>query len=180
MFRTHTSLLAAAALGLLLPVGLSAQSFGGTGTTSVSVSIATEAALSVGTSTTALTQGGGQFSDFTGTTNLTYKVRTTKGSGSGTITAQVTADFTGNGPSVGSPAAGDSLAYTCTVASPGTACSGSQTALTSGSTPVASFGSNARSAKAGNSTSLNWTLTNDPQYETGTYSATVTFTISAS
>jgi hypothetical protein len=32
----------------------------------------------------------------------------------------------------------------------------------------------------GNTASMGWTLTNDPKYQTGSYSATVTITISAS
>jgi hypothetical protein len=78
---------------------------------------------------------------------------------------------------VASPNAGDSLTYTCTVAAPGTACSGSQTASTTASTPVASFGADAHAT--GNAGSVAWSLTNDPLYPTGSYSATVTFTISA-
>jgi hypothetical protein len=69
--------------------------------------------------------------------------------------------------------------YTCTVTAPGTACSGSQTSSTASSTPVGTFGTDAKSAGAGNGGSVAWTLTNDPQYSTGTYTATVTFTISA-
>jgi hypothetical protein len=44
---------------------------------------------------------------------------------------------------------------------------------------VVTFGADAKSAMAGNSGSVDWTLTNDPQYSTGTFTATVTFTISA-
>jgi hypothetical protein len=47
-------------------------------------------------------------------------------------------------------------------------------------TNVATFGSNARSAQAGDGGSVTWTLTNDPQYRVNNYSATATFTISAS
>jgi len=77
------------------------------------------------------------------------------------------------------PTAGDTLAYTCTVAAPGTACVGSVTSSTAAATSVATFGANAHSAKVGNSGSVDWTLTDDPLYETGSYSATVTLTISA-
>ena len=93
----------------------------------------------------------------------------------------MTTDFSpAGGPSVASPpTAGDTLTYTCTVSAPGSACSGSQTASTTVATPVATFGADAHSAAAGNSASVDWTLTNDPVYKAGTYSATVTFTISA-
>jgi hypothetical protein len=153
--------------------------FAGTGTTTVSVAIGPEAALQVDTSTTNLTTTGTVFNPYTGTTNLTYKIRTTKTGGSGAITAQVTADFGAGGPSVAAPASGDELTYTCSGGAPATPCSTAQTIKTSTTTPVADFGANAHSLKAGNAASLAWTLPNDPAYETGTYTATVTFTISA-
>jgi len=154
--------------------------FASTGTTTVSVTIAAEASLQIDTSTTTLTSSG-IFANYTGTTTLTYKIRTTQSTGSGNVTLKVTTDFSpANGPSVASPPnAGDTLAYTCTVSAPGSACTGSQTSSTSSSTPVATFGAAANSAVAGNSGSVAWTLTNDPAYHTGSYSATVTFTVSA-
>jgi hypothetical protein len=44
---------------------------------------------------------------------------------------------------------------------------------------VGSFGADAKSTAAGNTGSVAWSLTNDPTYATGAYTATVTFTISA-
>ena len=167
---------------LLLVCGMAqAQTFGPSGTTSLQVTVGAEAALSINP-TSSLTNSGGSFgTDFTGTTNLTYKVRTVQSGGTGSITLKVTTDFGGtDGPKVANPpTAGDTLSYTCTVTSPGTGCSGSQTASTSADTPVSTFGADAKTAKAGNSGSVSWTLTNDPQYSTGSYTATVTFTISA-
>ncbi len=167
------------AAALVLP-GIAYGQFAATGTTTVSVSIGAEASLQVNTSTTTLTSSG-IFADYTGTTSLTYKIRTTQSTGSGTITLKVTTDFSpANGPSVASPpTGGDTLAYTCTVSAPGTACSGSQTSSTASSTSVATFGAGASSALAGNSASVAWTLKNDPAYKTGAYTATVTFTVSA-
>jgi len=164
-----------------------ADDFASTGTTSVGVTVGAEAAIRVDTATTNLTTTGTLFTDYTGTTNFTYKVRTTKVGGSGTITLQVTTDFSpSGGPSVASPPTGDdTLSYTCSVNGPGkggtaTACSGSQTASTSTATDVVNpFSANARSDKGGNTGSVAWTLTNDPAYQTGSYNATVTFTISA-
>jgi hypothetical protein len=155
--------------------------FAATGTTTISVTIGAEAALQVTTSTTTLTAIGSIFNNYTGTTNLTYKIRTTASSGTGTITLKVTTDFSpAGGPSVGTPpTAGDVLAYTCTVSSPGTGCTGSQTSSTSASTSVATFGAAAHSAAAGNSASTTWALTNDPSYGTGAYTSTVTYTISS-
>ena len=164
---------------LFLTVFLVCASFAQT--TSVSVTIAPEASLTVTTGTTTLTSAG-IFGAFTGTTNLTYKVRTTQSGGSGSIVLKISSDFSpANGPSVASPpTAGDTLTYTCTVSSPGTACTGSLTSSTSVTTNVSTFGADGRSAQAGNSASVTWSLTNDPQYKTGSYTATATFTISAS
>ena len=156
------------------------QTFAGTGTTTLSVAVAAEAAIAINTSTTNLTTTGTTFADFTGSTNFTYKLRTSAASGTGSVVLQITSDFNGTGgPKVATPpTSGDALTYTCTVAS-GTACSSAQTASTSATTSVASFGADAHSAKAGDSGSVSWTLTNDPVYKTGTYTATATFTISA-
>jgi len=152
----------------------------GTGSTTVSVTVGAEASVIVNTSTTTLVSST-PFADYTGNTSLTYKIRTTPSSGAGTITAQVTTDFSPTGgPSVASPpSAGDALKYTCTVASPGTGCSGTQTSSTTAATSLATFGADAHSATAGNSASVAWALTNDAAYKVGSYSATVTFTISA-
>jgi hypothetical protein len=150
-------------------------------TTNLSVVVPAEASLTVTTGTTSLATAGSNFSaPYTGTTSFTYQVRTTKTGGTGTISAKVTTDFPAGGPSVTTPpTTGDALTYTCTVSSPGTGCSGSVTASTTATTSVATFGAGAKSTKAGNTGSLAWSLTDDPVYDTGTYTATVTFTVSA-
>ena len=161
---------------------MSFAQFAGTGTTTLSVVVGPEAAISINTGITNLTTSGSTFGNaFTGTTNFSYKVRTTKSGGNGNITLEVTSDFgPSGGPSVAAPPnAGDALNYTCSLAGVGTACSGSTAASTSAATNVASFGADAKSATAGDSGSVGWSLTNDPAYATGTYTATVTFTISA-
>jgi len=170
-----------AACALLMIAGLmQAQN---TGTTTLSVVVGPEAALTVTTGTTSLTTASTAFANpYTGTTSLTYQIRTTKTTGSGTVTVKITSDFAGTGgPSVGTPpSAGDALTYTCTVSTPGTACTGSQTASTTAATSLATFGAGANSTKAGNTASTSWSLTDDPVYATGTYTATATYTISAS
>ena len=184
MKNTHfgsKTIVLALVVGLFATSNLFAQ-FNTTGTTSVQVTVASEAAIRIDTATTNLTTSGTIFNNYTGTTNFTYKVRTTKVGGTGTVTLQVTSDFSpAGGPSVATPpTAGDTLAYTCTVAAPGTACTGSQTASTTGATSVATFGADAHSLQAGTGgNSVSWTLTNDPVYKTGSYSSTVTFTISS-
>jgi hypothetical protein len=137
------------------------------------------AGLNIGNSSTPLTLSG---ANFTGSTNLTYFVRTTATGGGGSITLEVTSDFSpSGGPSVKTPpSSGDALTYTCTVGSPGTGCSGTQTSSTTATTNVASFATNVHTTAAGSTASVAWILTNDPTYKTGTYNATVTFTISAS
>jgi hypothetical protein len=171
---------------LLLTASLAcAQS--GTGGTTVSVSVGAEAALTITDASTSLTSTGSNFSNYTGTTNLTYFIRTTASGGSGSIKLEVTTDFAcgGAAPCVATPPSpGDTLSYTCAASPPGnsgtaTPCSGSVTASTSSQTSVVTFGADARSLKAGNSASVTWTLTNDPIYKVGSYNATVTFYISA-
>ena len=104
------------------------------------------------------------FNNYTGVTNLTYKIRSTSSTGTGSITAKVTTDFSpAGGPSVATPpSGGDALNYTCTVSAPGTACTGTVTASTTAATSVSTFGAGAHSAVGGNTASASWTLTNDP------------------
>ena len=173
-------LLTAAALVFAAPLA-HAQLGSTTGTTTINVTVGAEAGLTVG-GTTNLSSVGTNFANYTGTTNLTYYVRTTQTTGTGSITLKVTSDFNcaAGGPCVATPpTSGDALSYTCTVTSPGTACGGSQTSLTTASTPFSTFGADAHSNPSGNSASASWSLTNDSKYKTGAYSATVTFTISA-
>jgi hypothetical protein len=168
------------ALGLLLMPSLAHAQFGSsTGVTTVSVTIGPQAGLNITNSSTPLSLSG---TNFTGSTGLSYFVRTTTTGGGGSITLKVTTDFSPTGgPSVGAPpTAGDALTYTCTVASPGTACTGTQTSSTTAQTNLASFAQNVHTGAAGSTASVNWTLTNDPSYKTGVYAATITFTISAS
>jgi hypothetical protein len=155
--------------------------FAASGTTTLSVTVPAEASISITTATTTLSSTPGLFVDYTGTTAFTYKIRTTQSTGTGAVNVKITSDFAGaGGPSVATPpSAGDALTYNCTVAAPGTACTGPVTALTTATTNVATFGADAHSGLAGNSGSVSWTLTNDPAYKTGTYTATATFTISA-
>jgi hypothetical protein len=166
---------------LLALTGL-AQAQNSTGTTTLSVAVGPEAALTVTTGTTTLATASTTFgAPFTGNTSLLYFIRTTKTGGTGTLTLKITSDFAGTGgPSVTTPpSTGDALTYACTVSTPGTACTGSQTASTSAATPLGTWGAAANSIKAGNAASVAWSLTDDPVYATGTYTATATFTIAS-
>jgi hypothetical protein len=174
--------------GVLLAASMvQAQVGTSTATTTLGVGVTAEAALNINTSNTSLTSTGNNFANYTGTTNFTYYIRTSPSSGSGTVTLKVTGDFSpAGGPSVATPpTAGDKLTYSCTVSTPGssggvTNCPASTVASFTTSTLVGTFGADARSIITGNSGSVNWALTNDPAYKANTYSATITFTISAS
>lgn len=151
----------------------------GTSPTTVQVTIAAEASLSITSAATLTTSGTSFANPFTGTTSFTYKIRTKQSTGTGSITLQVTSDFSPTlGPSVLSPPTGsDKLSYTCALLAPGTPCASSTNSSTAATTNVGTFGADAKSA-AGTG-SVAWSLTNDPLYAVGTYNATVTFTISA-
>ena len=168
--------LLAAALPLLS--GSVFGQFAATGTSTLSVTVAPEAALQVNTATTTLSNGGSTtfVTNFTGSTSLTFKLRSTKTTGTASITVKNT-EFAGNGPKVAST----ELTFTCTAAS-GTACAGTQNASTSAGVTVVSFAvsaSGAHSANAGDAATVAWTVPDKPSYETGTYTSTATFTISA-
>ena len=166
---------------LLLAASLSNAQTSATAT--LSVTVGNEAAIRVDSSP-ALTAGSGTFADYTSTTGLTYWIRTSTG-GAGHITLKVTSDFAcGGGPCVAvPPSTSDALTYSSTIVAPGTTGTvtsySNQTASTADATPVADFSASAQSLKAGNTGTVAWTLTNDPAYKAGTYSATVTLTISA-
>jgi hypothetical protein len=145
-----------------------------TGTTTLSVGVVPESSLVVNTGTTSLGKLDTTFGNYTGTTSLTFKVRTLKLLGTGAVTAQLT-EFAGG--SAGPHVATD-LRYSSTT-TVGTAVTGA-TPSTSAATNVITFGANAHSAAAGTGASVAWTLGDDPTFETGTYTSTVTFTISAS
>ena len=180
MSRIVTKLALACVL-LVLAGTAQAQTFATTGTGTVAVTVAPEASIHIDTPAQTLASIGNNFADYTGHTDFTYKVRTGASAGTAGITLMVTEDFNGsNGPSVAaSGATGDTLSYTCSVSSPANSCSGTPVASTSAATPVAAFGAGVSSSKAGNTGSVAWTLVNDPAYAVGTYTATVTYTISA-
>jgi hypothetical protein len=135
------------------------------------VTVAPEASFTTVSATTTMSKGDSTFGAYTGTTNFTYKIRTTTSGGNGAITVQVTT-FGAGGPAVAD------LAYTCTAPTSGTPCAGSTGASTS-ATNVVVFGGDAHSADAGDSGTTVWTLVDQPQIKTGNYTSTATYTISA-
>ena len=158
-------------IALLLPVCAAAQS---TATTSLSVTVATAATISIGTPTTTLTATS-TWGDYTGTTTGTVRMRTSKTGGSGSVTVEITSGFASGGPGV------SNLTYTCSVAetSEATACSGSVTASDLSGTSVLTMGTDGHTADTGDTFSVDWSLANLPSYTPGSYSATATFTVSA-
>jgi hypothetical protein len=126
--------------------------------------------------------------NFAGTMILNYRARTSQ-EGGGTVTVQATSDFVpSGGPSISAPPSpGDAFSYTCGGATLGVACSGIQIVNTSSATRVLSIGASACtgggqpcSASDPNSANVTFFLTDDPKYKTGSYTATLTWTISAS
>jgi len=172
---------------LLAPTGLQAATL--TTTQTLTADISPEGGLFSFPNTVTLANAGTTLSNFTGSLSIQYRERTTQSTGGGSITVKATADFTpSGGPSIASPlSTGDALNYTCSGATLGTNCSGSQTVSTSTATNVVTFsasectgGGGSCSSSSPNTVTVNFTLTDDPKYPTGSYSATLTFTISAS
>ncbi len=168
---------------LLAAVAPAGAVFGATGsvTQTVSAYVLPAARLSAPPSAQLL-GGAAPFSPFQASFPVQFKVRTTA-SGGGTITLQVTSDFA---PKGGPAAASGALNYNCAAVTIGAACSGVQTASTTLQTPVVSLpaaactgGASPCSSQDPNSVTLNFTLPDDPTYDTGSYSATLTFFISA-
>ena len=163
----------------LLTLALTPAAFAAN-TTTVSVTVGAEGALTIPAATTLI--GAGSFANYIGSTAFNYMIRTAT---TGSVVLEVTADFPCgiNGPCVHTPpTVGDALTYTCTASgtSTPTACASSMTASTIATSSVLTVGANKYSAASpGDTGTVNWTLTNDPKYPVGTYSATVTFTISA-
>jgi len=169
---------------LILFTATASAQFAATGTTTLSVVVPPEAAISVTTATTNLATASTTFGTaITGTTNFTMKFRTTKTTGGGTVTVRITTDFSpAGGPSVATPpTAGDALSYSCTTTSTNAVCiTGSLNASTAAATNVIqSMGAGKSSANAGDTGTVSWSLTDDPVYAQGTYTATATFTIAA-
>jgi hypothetical protein len=171
---------------LLLPGSSLAQN---TVTQTLDATVVPLGGLFMQASPLALTKAGSTFNSFTGTITLSYRARTRQGTGQGTITVKATSDFSpSGGPSIANPpSAGDAFTYTCSGATLGASCSGIQTVSTTAATNVVSIGASACtgggapcSTASPNSANVTFILTDDPKYKTGSYSATLTWTISAS
>lgn len=163
-----------------IPALLSAAT--GTATQTLSAQIDAIAKLSVPGSLS-VTNVGTTFVGYAGNLTVSYRARTTASTGSGSISVEATADFS---PTGGPSIASGQLTYTCSSATLGTACSGTQTSSTASQTSVVSIGAGACTGGGGSCSSVNpntvqtsFALTNNPAFKTGSYSATLTFTASA-
>lgn len=130
-----------------------------------------------------LTATGGAFSSYGSSLTVNYRVRSTTSGSGASITLRSSADFS---PAGGPGISINTLTYTCSGATLGTACSGTQTVSLSSATnilavPVSACtgGGSPCSTANPNSVSTSFSLANDPAYKTGSYSATITFTISS-
>jgi hypothetical protein len=137
-----------------------------------------------------LSKSGSLFNSYTGSLTIQYRVRTTASVGTGSITAKASTDFTcaSKGPCIATPpSTGDALSYTCTGATIGSNCSGTLDISTTAATnivtaiPAASCtgGGSPCSTANPNTVVVNFSLTDDAKYQTGSYSATLILTISA-
>ncbi len=168
----------------LLTIGaLAVSSFAATatGTQTLSANLGPIGKLSIVQPTVSLTHTGAIFQNFTGSLTVQYEVRTKISTGSSFITARAGGDFApANGPSI---ASGD-LTYACSGATLGTACSGTQTVSTTSQTNIVTIGAGACTGTgcAGsnpNSVTVNLNLLDSPRFKTGSYSTTLTLSISA-
>ena len=171
---------------LLVPISCLAQN---TTTQTLQATIFPLGGLYTQSTPVSLIKSNSNFNTFTGTMTLSYRARTSQGSGQGSITVKATSDFSPTGgPSIASPPSkGDTFTYTCSGATLGASCSGTQTVSTTAAMNVVTLGASACtgggapcSTSDPNMANVTFILTDDPNYKTGSYSATLTWTISAS
>ena len=119
---------------------------------------------------------------YTGSIMVSSEIRTS-GTGTGQLGIKVTTDFA---PSTGPSTTHGDLTYQCSATSYGTGCSGQITASVSVETSVTAFvalsctgGGTPCSSSDPNATTIQFTVTNNPVFKTGSYMATLTLTISA-
>ena len=136
-------------------------------------------------SASTLAESAALFGSFSASLSLQYYGRTLNG---GSITVQGTTDFgTCSSPASSPSIACSTVKYTCGATSFGSACSSTVTLATSSATTVVTLPSNSACTHGGSpcgptnpfTIPLNFTLSNDPYYKTGPYSATLQFTLSA-
>jgi len=154
--------------------------FAATLTTTQGLSAVISAASAIVVPSSAVLAHSSAFAAYTIPVTVSYHARTSS-AGTGSITVKAISDFTATHPSV---ASGD-LSYTCdTAAGFGTKCgTGGITVQTSPATnvvtamPASSCGS--CSSSTPNTVTVTFSLVDNPSAQTGTYTANMLFTISA-
>ena len=128
-----------------------------------------------------LTTTGTTFNAYRGTLRVSYRFRTAQGGG-GSISLRAGSDFL---PSGGPSIASGALVYSCGPAGLGVPCAGPQTVSTTLSTAVVAIQESACTGGGGSCSAvdpatveLQFTLDNSPEYETGSYSSSLVFTVS--
>jgi hypothetical protein len=164
-------------LAILLPAG----GIGDILTTSqtLSANISPNGNLSLPASV-ALRSSDTLFGGLTGSLTLSYWARTSA-SGGGSITVQANSEFSpAGGPAI------SAVSFTCSGATLGAGCFGSQPLATATQTSLVSLpggactgGGGACSTQVPNTVLLTLSMLSKPAYKTGAYSAQITFTISA-
>lgn len=164
-------------LALLLPVSGIGDILSTTQTMSVAVSPNGKLSLPA---TVDLRSSNTHFGTLAGSLTLSYWARTSSASGGGSVTVQASSDFSpAGGPSI------NAVSFTCSGATLGAGCSGSQPLATSSQTSLVSLPGGACTGGGGicstqepNTVLLTFSVPSKPQYKTGTYSVQITFTIS--
>jgi hypothetical protein len=166
-------------LPMFLGCGPGALANSVTGGQTLSANLGPQAKLVVVQASVNLLRAGATFANFTGGVTVQYKVRTTP-SGSSTLLVKAASDFSpANGPSL----VNSDLTYTCSGATQGGACAGSQIVSTS-QTNVVTIGGGVCTGSGctgsdPNSVSISLTLVDSPTFKTGTYTTSLMFSISS-
>lgn len=166
-----------AVLALLALAASPALAASANATTTVSITVAADAKISVCGATTTLSTAGA-FADYLGSCVVTYSLRTTKVGGSGSITLAATTNWAagagGAGPVIGT----DAFSFTTTAnTGPGTSNNGSINAVLANQNVITAIGANAHANNA--SFSSNFDLVNSPTWETDTYTVPIRYTITS-
>jgi len=176
---------------ILISLKVSSPANAATANANVVVQVAASASISATASVT-LTPPATPFTgNYTGLTLLTFSIRTTPTTGSGSLTVQGQTEFTpGTAGDVGPTIAGGKLTYACAsgdlTTGTGSGLSGTLTycggasqtvSMTTGTNVLTGIG--AKSNAGGDTLNVHWTVPDSATYVVDTYTATVTFTLTA-
>jgi hypothetical protein len=163
-------------LGLLL---CTAPAYAASGTTQVSVTVGPDASITVPATCTLTTAGA--FANYLGFCGSSFSVRTTKVGGDGSITLSTAADWAAGAGGTGPTLAGD--VFNFGIASGilfGTVNAG-PTRIAATATPynvITAMGANRHAS--GQAFTTNFSLANNPSWETDTYTINIVYTLSSS